>query len=210
MPAALEIIRDPDKAATLLSPARLQLLERLEEPTSASGLSRQLGIPRQKINYHLGELESAGLVEFIEERRRGNCLERIVRASARSYIISPETLGRLGRAPNVERDRFSAAYLIATAIRAIRDLITLRSRADRAKKTLATLTLETEIRFASAAARQQFTEELARTVAQLTAKYHDDQAPTGRKFRFFLGAYPAITKNKKRTTPQNPFDWSNS
>jgi DNA-binding transcriptional ArsR family regulator len=74
MPAALEVIRDPSKASALLSPARLQVLERLAEPDSASNLSRQLGIPRQKINYHLRELESEGLVEFIEERRRGNCL----------------------------------------------------------------------------------------------------------------------------------------
>jgi DNA-binding transcriptional ArsR family regulator len=203
MPAALEIIRDPNKAATLLSPARMQLLERLADPDSASGLSRQLGIPRQKINYHLGELESAGLVDFVEERRRGNCLERVVRASARSYIISPEALGALGQEPKIDRDRFSAAYLIATAIRTIRDLITLRSRADRAKKTLATLTLETEIRFASAATRLQFTEELTRTVAHLAAKYHDDQAPAGRKFCFFAGAYPAITKQESDDTTES-------
>jgi hypothetical protein len=126
-----------------------------------------------------------------------------VRASARSYIISPEPLGPLGREPEIQRDRCSAAYLIATAMRAIRDLVMLRSRADRAKKTLATMTLETEIRFASAAARQEFTEELTRTVAHLTAKYHDESAPGGRKFCFFLGAYPAITKQEADDTKES-------
>ena len=28
-------------------------------------------------------------------------------------------------------------------------------------------------------------------------KYHDEQAPQGRLFRFVLGAYPAITKTEE-------------
>ena len=80
MPAALQIIQSPEKAAVLLQPGRLDLLERLSQPDSAAGLARQLGVPRQKVNYHLRELEREGFVELIEERRKGNCMERVVRA----------------------------------------------------------------------------------------------------------------------------------
>jgi len=61
-----------------------------------AGLARKLGLPRQRLNYHLRALEDAGLVELVEERRKGNCFERLLRATARSFVISPEALGVLG------------------------------------------------------------------------------------------------------------------
>ncbi len=148
------------------------------------------------LHYHLQLLEKAGLIELVEERRKGNCTERVLRARALSYLISPSVLGALGRTPEEQRDRFSVAYLVSVAARAIRDLAVLRHRSQHAGKRLATLTIETEVRFASAEARTAFAEELTNTLANLAAKYHDAGAPNGRTFRFFTGAYPAVTKQQ--------------
>jgi hypothetical protein len=135
-------------------------------------------------------LESAGLVTLVEERRKGNCLERVVRASARSFVISPEALGALGPTADIAADRLSSAYLIATAGRAIRDVAALETRARKEGKRVATLTLDAEVRFADARVRARFAEELAEAVARLAAKYHDDLAPTGRKFRLLAAVHP--------------------
>lgn len=191
---AVQVVRGAGQAAALLNPDRVRLLAALATPGSAAGVADQVGMTRQRVNYHLRELEKAGLVELVEERRKGNCTERVMRASARSYLISPEVLGALGTdAPTGDaRDRFSAAYLITAVARALRDLAVLRARADRAAKPLATLALETDVRFKSAADRAAFTEELATMLAGLAAKYHADGG--GRVFRFLLGAYPAVTK----------------
>ncbi|MGH7497830.1 MAG: winged helix-turn-helix domain-containing protein, partial [Gemmatimonadales bacterium] len=102
---ALEVIRDPESAAALLDPVRQTLLAHLTEPDSATGLARRLRLPRQRINYHLRELERVGLVELVEERRKGNCLERVVRATARSFIISTEALGAIGPTAETASDR---------------------------------------------------------------------------------------------------------
>jgi hypothetical protein len=75
--------------------------------------------PRQKLNYHLRELEREGFLELIEERRKGNCMERVVRAVVREFLIAPQTGDR------VTADRFSAAYLASTAARLIRELASL-------------------------------------------------------------------------------------
>ena len=175
-----------------MSDPRHRILEQVSEPDSASGVARRIGIPRQQVNYHLRELEKAGLVQFIEERRKGNCVERVVRASARSYVISPEVLGALGRTPEKQADRFSTAYLILVAARMIRELAALLQRAAEADKRVATLALETEIRFATAQDRHAFAEKLTGTFAQLAAKYH---SPSGRSFRLIAGAYPAQKEN---------------
>ncbi len=189
-------IEGPRQAAAILHPLRLRLLENLAEPDSAAGLARRMKLPRQKLNYHLRELERAGLVRTIKRRRKGNCLERLVCATARSYVISPAALGSLATDPSRVADKLSSAYQVAVAARTISDLAVLQRRADKANQKLATFTLQVDVRFADAAARNAFTERLSATVAQLAAEYHDEQAPAGRLMKFYVGAYPAITKDE--------------
>jgi DNA-binding transcriptional ArsR family regulator len=196
MATAVQVIQSAASAEKLLKPERLRMLEMLAEPDSATGLAKRLKLPRQTVNYHLRELEQEGFVELVEERRKGNCMERVVRATARSYVISPQVLGALGLEANKVRDQFSSGYLVSAAARTIREVSILRQRADKAGQKLATLTLETEIRFADAQARQQFTEEVLNMVASLALKYHDEKAETGRSFRLLVGSYPTITKQE--------------
>ena len=202
--AAIQVLQMPDQGAVLLHPIRLRLVGRLAEPNSATGLAREMGLPRQKINYHLRELEKNGLVRFVKQQRKGNCLERIVQATARSYLISPEVLGSLASDPSRIPDRFSSGYMIAVAARTIRELSILQQRADKAKQPLPTFNLQADIRFASAEDRNCFAEELMQEVARLTAKYHHETAPGGRLYRFFVGGYPAITKSEDEETPKSP------
>ena len=194
MLATLQIVQSPEKAGVLLQPGRLRLLEQLTEPDSAAGLARRLGVPRQKLNYHLRELEREGFLELIEERRKGNCMERVVRAVAREFLIAPQTPDRIAdriKDDRVTADRFSAAYLASAAARMIRGLASLCIRAHRAGKRVATLTLETEIRFASAESRAAFAEEMTASIARLAAKYHNERAEGGRRFRLLSAVYPA-------------------
>jgi len=195
MAAAVQIIQSAAAAEKLLKPERLRMLQHLAtEPGSATSLAKVLEMPRQTVNYHLRELEKEGFVELVEERTNRNCVERRLRATARSYVISPLALGALGIDAGSLRDRFSSSYLVSAASRAIRDVAVLRHRADQAGKKIATLTLETEVRFANAQTRQQFAEELVSTVARLAAKYQDEKAEGGRSFRFLLAGFPVITK----------------
>ena len=198
---AIQLIQQPERAAALLHPLRQEILEVLREPGSATSVAEGLGLPRQRVNYHLRELEKEGLVEFVEERRKGNCMERLFRSTARHYLITPEVLGDLTADPDEIRDRFSSTYLVAMAAQAIRELGTLRSQADEAGKRLATFSLGSEISFASVADRNAFAEELSNAVALLVAKYHDDCAPDARRFKLFLAAYPALAQ-QQRSTPQ--------
>ena len=95
-------------------------------------------------------------------------------------------------------DRASSAYLIALASQAIAEVAVLRERAERAGKQLAMLSLQTEVRFESAAAMSGFARELTEAVASLAAKYTRDEAaaPEGRVFKVVVGSYPAITRDE--------------
>ncbi len=203
-PQDVSLVHDPARAAALLHPLRQQILKALSSPDSASGVARKLNLPRQKTNYHLRELEREGFLELVEERRKGNCVERLVRATARSYLIDPTAVGGLAdEDPDATRDRFSATYLIAAAARVIRDIATLRHRASKADQRLATMTVETELSFPSPAARHAFAEELAQEIARLVAKHHNPDHPNARLHRVVLGLYPAVTKPSD-DTPDAP------
>jgi DNA-binding transcriptional ArsR family regulator len=188
----IAVIDDPAAAGVSLDPVRSRLLAELTEPGSATSLAAKIGLPRQKVNYHLRTLEEHGLVELIEERRKGNMTERILQATAGSYVISPSALAAVQPDPGRSPDRLSASWLLAVAARLVRDTGELIAGAVKAGKRLATFAMDGEIRFASAADRAAFADELAASVAALAAKYHDDTAPGGRRHRIVVAVHPSV------------------
>jgi len=175
----VEVIESPAAAITALDPIRSRLLRELATPHSAASLAARLGIPRQKLNYHLRQLEAHGLVELHDTRAHGGLTERVLTATAAAFFVDP-ALG--GGDPASREDRLSARYLIAVAARAIREVGKLARRGP-----VATLTIDTEIGFATPADRAAFADELTAAVTQLAAKYHHDD---GRAHRLVVAAHP--------------------
>ena len=196
----VEVIEDAAAAAIALDPIRSRILAELAQPASAAGLAVRLGLARQKINYHLRELEKSGLVRVAEKRKWGGLTERLLVATAATYVVSPAAMGKLASDPCRCTDRLSATYLIALAARIVREVTSLLRRSAETGKRLATLSMDTEIRFRSATERAAFTEELTRAITQLTARYHDESAPGGRSHRVVIIAHPlpAETDSKEK------------
>lgn len=192
------VIEDPSAAEVSLDPVRARLLAELVEPGSATMLAAKVGLPRQKVNYHLRTLEQHGLVELVEERRKGNVNERLMQATAASYVISPTALAAVQPDPARAPDRLSARWLLAVSARLVRDVGTLLTGATKAKKRLATFALDGEVRFATAADRAAFAEELAGFMTQLVAKYHDEQAEGGRPHRVVVALHPSVNANTSK------------
>jgi DNA-binding transcriptional ArsR family regulator len=183
----VEVIEDPAAAASALDPIRARLLAELVEPGSAATVAARVGIARQKVNYHLKALESHGLLTLIAERKRGGITERLLQATAATYVVSPAALGRMAVDPDKASDHLSAGYLVALAGRIVREVGTLARRAAATGKRLPTLAIDTEIRFRSAADRAAFADELTATVLDLAARYHHDD---GRPHRLVVAAHP--------------------
>src|ERR1700712_2768239 len=186
----IQVIDDPAAATVALEPMRSQLLSELAAPASAATLANRVGLARQKVNYHLRALEAHGLVRLDQERKGGGLTERRLVATAASYVVSPSALGPVAVDPNREVDRLSASYLIALGARVVREVGDLVRRASEAGKRLATLAVDTEVRFRSAAERAAFSSELAEAITKLVAKYHDESAPGGRAHRLVIVAHP--------------------
>jgi DNA-binding transcriptional ArsR family regulator len=191
------VIDDPAVAEISLDPVRARLLAALAEPGSASTLAAGAGLTRQKANYHLRALERHGLIELVEERRRGNCTERVLRATAASYVISPAALPAVAPDPSRAPDQRSARWLLALGARLVQEVGDLITGASAARQRLATFAIDTEIRFASAAERAAFAEELTGAVAALAAKYHDGTAEGGRPHRLVVALHPSVKKDGK-------------
>src|SRR4029077_9248614 len=146
----VQVIDDPAAATVALEPIRSRLLSELVVPASAATLATRVGLTRQKVNYHLHALEAHGLVRLARQRTWGGLTERLLVATAASYIVSPGALGPVAVDPDREGDRLSASYLVALGARVVREVGDLVRRAKDAGKRLATLSVDTEIRFRSA------------------------------------------------------------
>ncbi|MBQ1072747.1 helix-turn-helix domain-containing protein [Micromonospora sp. C31] len=186
----IAVIEDPAAAEASLDPMRARLLAALAEPASATMLAARVGLPRQKVNYHLRALEQHGLIELVEERRKGNVTERVMRATAASYVISPAALAAVRPDPAQSPDRLSARWLLALAARLVQDVGALITGAERTKQRVATFAVDGTVRFASARDRAAFAEELAATVSALVGRYHDENAPGGREHRVVVALHP--------------------
>ncbi|MEM7338424.1 MAG: helix-turn-helix domain-containing protein [Actinomycetota bacterium] len=195
----VDVIDDRRVALAALDPVRARVLGALAEPGSATTVAAAIGETRQKVNYHLRTLEEHGLVDFVEERPRRGLTERVLVASARSYVLAPDVMGESAPDPR-QLDRLSAQYLVAVAGRIVSEVGDLARRARRADKSLATLTIAADIRFASAADRAAFTDELSGAVTDLVARYHTEHSPNGRWHRLVVAAHPAPAGGSTSTT----------
>jgi DNA-binding transcriptional ArsR family regulator len=187
----IALLDGPERVRLALSPIRRRLLDRLRCPASATALAAEMTLGRQRVNYHLRELEKAGLVQLVEERQRRGCVERILAARADAFVVDPAVLGsRRTHAIKVSaQDRYSAEHLIDAAGAVVRHVARMRARAEQEGTRLLTFAIDTEVTFATPADLDRFTTALAEFVAREAAKA--DNHAGGRRFRILLGGHPA-------------------
>jgi DNA-binding transcriptional ArsR family regulator len=200
----VQVIEDPQAASAALDPTRSRLLAALTvAPASAAMVADKVGLSRQKANYHLKMLEEHGLVELAEVRMRGGISERLLRATAATYVVSPAAIAESGAQPDDVRDRLSARYLVALAGRVVREVGALAHKAEASGRRLPTFSVDTEIRFRSAADRAAFAEDLTKAVLELAARYHHDR---GRPYRLVVASHPMPAGESARPASSNePF-----
>src|SRR6478672_4315652 len=121
-------------------------------------------------------------VQVIEDPEVATVALEPTRARLLSELAVPAsaaTLGPVASDASKRIDKLSASYLIALGARMVREVGALVRRADEEGKRLATLSIDSEVRFKSAADRAAFSAELTEAIASLVSKYHDESAPNG-------------------------------
>jgi DNA-binding transcriptional ArsR family regulator len=184
-------VEEPERLRVALTPLRRRLLELMRTPASATELGVALGLSRQKVNYHVRALETAGLVRLVEERQRRGCTERMLQATADSYLVDPGVMaGPDDGSPVQARDRFAAGHLVATAARTVRDVSRMQQAASDEGTRLLTFTVEAEVRFAQPADVHRFADTVAQAIASAAAEATTPPGE-GRPYRIVVGAHPA-------------------
>ncbi|HEX5830491.1 MAG TPA: helix-turn-helix domain-containing protein [Gemmatimonadaceae bacterium] len=193
MAFAIDVVRGSERLRGTMSPLRRAVLAAFHEPDSATGLAARLGESRQRVNYHLRELEKGGLVELVELRQRRGCLERVVRATARAVLVEPEVIGDLETST---QDRFASDTLLALAARTVNDVAAMREQADARGKRFLTFAIEADVGFEHPADIERFANALADSVAQLAATFTSSRAR--RRYRVVVGGHPAPRPRTRR------------
>jgi DNA-binding transcriptional ArsR family regulator len=189
MPVMKPVMSVDDVATTqtLAHPMRLLILGALRRPASAAAIARELGEPRQKVNYHLKELERAALVHQVGERRTGNFIENIYEAAARSFVVSPRVAWPDGRRAEAMAAQVSLENLVRLGERMQRDSAELLDRAAFDGEQIASAAVEAQVRFADEHQRTEFLNAYLRAVGPLLTQYG---VTDGDGYRIVLAVYP--------------------
>ena len=180
-------IRSSEGLQALCHPTRVEMLEVLREPASAASVARQIGQPRQRINYHLKALKQAGLVEPVATRQNGNFVETLYRAVARTFVVAPEVAWQGSRRLDALRAQRSLETLVALGERLQRDAAELLDRAAFDGEQIASAAISVDTRFAGPEDRAAFMREYLESTKRLLEKYGSQE---GAPYRCVLAAHP--------------------
>jgi hypothetical protein len=197
-PVDFATITDGKSAAVLLQhPLRSQLLARATEPVSATELAAALGIPRQRMNYHVRQLIKAGFLKPAGRRLRRNLVERRYVATARSYALSSSMLGALSSNARKLPEQNSLPHALMTASVMQNELTAITEAASNAGVRVRVLSMATELRFDNAASRSEFATSLLDAMANLIGKHASESAPSSASgsYRLVVGLYPVADTN---------------
>ena len=193
----VEMITDGHRAAVLVQhPLRPRILSLAREPVSATQMAAALGETRQKVNYHVRQLHSVGLLKPAGRRKRRNMVEQRFVATARAYVLAPQLVGPLAAEAAQVADVLSASYLVALASQAQAELATVMEAAGAQGKRVSTLSVSAEMRFESAEQREGFARALQSALTRVVAEHsapttkRDGSAGIGRTYRLVVGCYP--------------------
>jgi DNA-binding transcriptional ArsR family regulator len=179
---------DPGTVQTLAHPLRLRILACLRSPGSAASVARQLGEPRQRVNYHVRELERAGLIRPAGERRTGNLTENLYRAVAASFVVSPRLAWVDPPRTDALASQVALENLVAVGERLQRAAAELLDRAAFDGEQIASAAVEATVRFAGEAERSAFLREYLTAVGPLLRRY---EAAAGAPFQVVLAVHPS-------------------
>ena len=187
MESRAAIVTDPVAVEALAHPIRRRVLAALRTPDSAASVARTIGLPRQKVNYHLKELARAQLVRATGERRKGHLIEKLYEAGAGTFVVSPRLAWDDENRERALRDQVSLRHLVSLGEQLQQDATGLLDRAAFDDEQIPSASIAAEVCFADEQARSAFMEEYLAAIGPLLSKYGSRQ---GREFRLALAVYP--------------------
>jgi DNA-binding transcriptional ArsR family regulator len=187
----VHVVEDIEALQVLGHPLRVRILELLRVPGSAAMVAREVGETRQKVNYHLKELERVGLVAPVGERRSGNFIETLYESIGRSFLVSPRVAWSDPRRVDALRQQHSLERLVMVGGRLERDAIALLDRAAFDGEQVASAAVEVDVHFANEEDRAAFLDEYLAAMRELSDRYGSRE---GLPYRLVLAAHPAAEK----------------
>jgi biotin operon repressor len=193
----IEPIHDGRRAALLVQhPLRPRILNLAREPISATVIAGVLGESRQKVNYHMRQLRSAGFLRLAGRRRRRGLTEQRYVATARAYVLAPGVAGIASPNLTEHADATSATRLVALASRMQAEVATVVHAAALRQRRVPTFSISADVRFESAEQRGAFATAIQGAIARVVAEHTTPMSPAsgspppGRAFRLLVACHP--------------------
>ena len=106
-----------DQLRVVADPLRQRLLTAFAQPGTVKAVAARLAEPLTKLYHHVDQLERAGLIRVVSQRKVRGTVERTLQATARRFAVAPDVLSTLEAKERLQKTRQ------ALAVSALQDLI---------------------------------------------------------------------------------------
>ena len=200
-PARLRCLADLDEASAILHPLRVQLLVATRQAQTSGELAESLGMSRQKVGYHLRELEKQGLVRsMLPSTDSSKHAEKRYVATATHFLLDPTLLGEL--APQVESspaDPVGPDHLLAMSARLQAELHAVMRQTTSGRPSA--LAVAVDALLDTPVARTAFVQSVLTALKAAAAEHAAPAGSDGRTYRVLVGCYP-IPDTSDSSTPE--------
>jgi len=182
------LVTDAEQLMMIRNPFKLQILQYLNEPHSASEVAKFCGESPQKMNYHFKKLENAGLIWKVGTRSVRNLVEVLYESVAEQYVVTEQT-GIQSDLVQQLKDQGPLMHLYDLSEQIKKDTVELLNHVEDAVH-VPSAALDFQVQFANEEERKAFLDEYIELVHGLVSKYQAEHTTETPRFKAVLAVYP--------------------
>lgn len=189
------LVTETEQLMMIRNPFKLEILQHLTYPHSASEVAKFMNQSPQKMNYHFKKLEIAGLIWKVGTRNIRNLVEVLYESVAEQYVVMEKTDIQTDFIQQL-KDQGPLMHLYDLSEQIKKDTVELLNNVDDAVH-VPSAALDFQVQFVNEDERKEFLNKYIELVHDLVSKYQSENSTENIYFKALMAVYPKINEGGK-------------
>lgn len=189
------LVTETEQLMMIRNPFKLEILQHLTHPHSASEVAKFMNQSPQKMNYHFKKLENAGLIWKVGTRNIRNLVEVLYESVAEQYVVTEKTDIQTDFIQQL-KDQGPLMHLYDLSEQIKKDTVDLLNIVDDAVH-VPSAALDFQVQFVNEDERKEFLANYIELVHELVSKYQAEKSTDNIHFKALIAVYPKTNEGGK-------------
>ncbi len=193
--AKKKLVTETEQLMMIRNPFKLEILQYLTHPHSASEVAKFMGQSPQKMNYHFKKLENSGLIWKVGTRNIRNLVEVLYESVAEQYVVTENTDIKNDMIQQL-KDQGPLMHLYDLSEQIKNDTVELLNFVEDAVH-VPSAALDFQVQFVNEEERKEFLNKYIQLVHELVSNYQAEKSSENIQFKTLIAVYPKINEGGK-------------